>query len=449
LNLLFKDESRILSGYLPYLLLLLASLLLVLTPQSAGAGQVSCGMTAKQIWTVYENGDRANIGSMHQNRYRSWVNHQNLFGIDEKVLEGAWYGTGDYSSEQKPVSPLAINKAYSEIIKLISDQCTVANRYKLCESHYTSIGECIAFYNNRYRMVIDRLNRKAKSIMRHYPQADRVRKAALKDFGFPEQRLLLIGPYVSDPMFVSAQLDLDYWGFEQANYLTEKYMEGFISTQMPVLVKGEFEKSVDFEKRVKKVKQEFQKLNKQRSIQASKIYMPVFINHINNIILPYYDRKVIGYDADRELFPLTIKFRNDDRSYNMILKAPIKTAKKTKQDLLANIDADNFLGTWVVAERMATRLYIRGAYLTWVARDDNKTLYRLTPVKPDKRGIEIGKHAADIFVLAYKKELSKKLKEEQQREQRTRESRCKELSDTASSKDPEKFWFIMQMNGCL
>lgn len=447
LNSSLTDESRAATGRPLFLLLLLAGLWLA--PHPAGAAPLNCSMTADRIWQVYEKGDRANIGSLHQNRYRRWVNQQKLFGIDEQVLEAAWFGTGDYSSENRSVSPLAINKAYSEIIKAISDQCTISNRYQLCDSHYTSIGECIAFYNDRYHKVIERLSKKAAAVMRRYRQPERVRKAARKELRIPDQRLVIIGPFVSDPMFVSAQLGLDYWGFEQANYLTEKYMEGYVSTQMPVLTKGEFEKSVDFEKRVKKVEQEYRRLNKERTAKLRKIYMPVFVNHINNTILPYYDRNAVSYDADRELFPITIRFTNDDRNYDMVLKAPIKTAKQTKQALLADIEQDDFLGTWVIAERKGNRLHIRGAYLTWLNRDEPGTLYRLELVKPDKKGIEIGKHAADIFGLAYKKELSKKLEEEQRRKQRARESRCRELSDTASSREPEKYWFIMQMNGCM
>jgi len=449
LNPSLTDELALPTGRMPFLLLLLVSLLITLVPHTSRAGQVSCNMTATQIWEVYQKGDKANIGSLHQNQYRSWVNQQQLFGVDEKVLEAAWYGSGDYSSENKPVSPQAINKAYSEIIKLISDQCTIGNRYQLCDNHYSSIGKCIAYYNNRYRKIIDRLSSKGKTALSQYRQPARVRKSAMADFKIPNQRLVIIGPYISDPMFVSAQLGLDYWGFEQANYLTEKYMEGYISTQMPVLVKGEFEKSIDFQKRVKKVQQEFMDLNKSRTANAKRIYMPVLINHLNNIILPYYDRKSIVYDADRELFPLTIKFNNDDRSYNMTLEVPINSAKKIKQQLFTEPGKNNFLGTWVIADRKANRMYIQGAYLAWMDKTDNTTLYRLSLVEPDKQGIEMGKDAADIFGLAYKKELSKKLEEEQKIKQRALESRCKELSDTASAEDPEKYWFIMQMNGCM
>ena len=342
LNPFVMDASRAAAGQLLVLLLLAG---LWLAPRPGGAAPIHCNMSADQIWQGYQKGDRANIGSLHQNRYRRWVDQQKLFGIDEQVLEAAWHGTGDYSSEQKAVAPLAINKAYSEIIKAISDQCTISSRYRLCDSHYASIGECIAFYNNRYRKVIERLSSKAETTISRYSQPRRVRSAAMQDWKIPGQHLVIIGPFVSDPMFVSAQLGLDYWGFEQANYLTEKYMEGYVSAQMPVLTRGEFEKSADFKQRVKKVEQEYRRLKQERNAKLRKIYLPVFINHINNTILPYYDRNAIHYDADRELFPITIRFTNDDRRYDMILKSPIKTAKQTKQDLLADIEQHDLLGT--------------------------------------------------------------------------------------------------------
>lgn len=439
-------------SYIKLLTPLLACMALALLPHISMAKEkgFSCGTSTKQIWSIYQEGDKLNVGSLHQDKYRTWVTQQGLFGIDEKVLEAAWYGTGDYSRERELDSPWMINKAYSEIIALINDQCTIERNYDNCSTKYNSIGTCIAFYNERYNHVIGRLSSQAKALMKKYKQPHLVRKAALSDFKIPKQNLIVIGSYISDPMFVSEDLGIDDWGFEQANYLTENYMAGYESTQIPTLTKGEFEKSTDYQKRLKKLQEDYKNQNKRKSVTANKIYTTIFSNYLNNLILPNYDHKRIKYDADQELFPLTIQFNNDDRTYDMVLKSPFKNAKKLKQDLVKIPDQDNdFLGTWVIAERTDEHLYIKGAYLAWMKDTDNTTLHRLTLVNEDKDGIEIGTNTAEVFGLAYKKELKKRRVNETQRTQRTAESRCKAISNSASSRTPEKYWFIMQINGCM
>lgn len=396
--------------------------------------------------------------------------------VDHNFLQGVISITNDGSSAKKPPYLYEYAGAKAKIDDRIKQTCNSERIYDQCSEYFNSELSCVEYFSKRYSKVLAHMDDVLDKYASRFKHVNVIKSYAKEDFGVDVNNLYIVGEssydyrYNVEPHFRNLKLNNDQgkmffeWiggdhrSVSLANYFAQREYELLFNQPIPKIEKGEFEKTENYEKRLKVIEDAHRKEMQNLLSRKDSLYSSILLNNINSVLgfegrwMSSFPIRSINYDADKEEFVLEFLTKASDRIEGNI-GVPISKAPEFKKWYNAlNFEQKRI---YLLFVRNESAMDLVGGYLYTEELTLDKLKNRPYIVKFQQglwQRIPIGKNAADDF----EKDLLLKLDQirtDQQKQAASESAKNREAACEMIKYHPfsslQAYYAAMRYNGCF